>query len=93
MRGGVAQHTIYITDGKKSRRTRETLPGVKNPNTCKACALGMGGSSGGMIDEVGHTLQVCKKSMQAQVQDMQPAISDVFFQGKFYCRDRKAKRL
>ena len=52
---------------------------LKNPNTCKVCALGMGGSSGGMIDEVGHTLEVCKKSMQAQVQDMQPAISSVFF--------------
>lgn len=48
-------------------------------NTCKTCALGMGGQNGGMRDELGHTWQVCKKSMQAQAQDLQPAIPAAFF--------------
>ena len=52
---------------------------LKNPNTCKACALGMGGHSGGMIDESGNFFQVCKKSMQAQAQDMMPAIDPKVF--------------
>lgn len=52
---------------------------LRNPNTCKACALGMGGHSGGMIDEAGNFFQVCKKSMQAQAQDMMPAIDPKFF--------------
>ena len=48
-------------------------------NTCKTCALGMGGQNGGMRDEAGHRFQVCKKSMQAQAQDLQPAIPADFF--------------
>ena len=78
---GGGWHSIRYTlrMAKKAGGLGKLYRALKNPNTCKACALGMGGSSGGMIDEVGHTLQVCKKSMQAQVQDMQPAISDVFF--------------
>lgn len=48
---------------------------LKSRNTCKACALGMSG----MRNEMGKGLQVCKKSMQAQAQDMQPAIEPQFF--------------
>ena len=47
-------------------------------NTCKTCALGMGGQRGGMRDESGSFPQVCKKSIQAQAADMQPPISDAF---------------
>ena len=40
-------------------------------NACKTCALGMGGQAGGMRNEAGHWPEVCKKSFQAMVADMQ----------------------
>lgn len=48
-------------------------------NTCKTCALGMGGQSGGMRNELGHWPEVCKKSFQATVADMQAGITPEFF--------------
>lgn len=48
-------------------------------NACKTCALGMGGQKGGMRNESGHALEVCKKSFQAQAADMMPPISADFF--------------
>ncbi len=39
----------------------------------------MGGVKGGMVNEVGHRFQVCKKSLQAQAQDMQTGIPEQFF--------------
>ncbi|MCZ6816912.1 MAG: molybdopterin-dependent oxidoreductase, partial [Planctomycetota bacterium] len=49
-------------------------------NTCKTCALGMGGQRGGMIDESGRFPEVCKKSMQAMAADMQGRVSGEFFE-------------
>ena len=48
-------------------------------NSCKTCALGMGGQKGGMRNEAGHFPEFCKKSVQAMAADMQPAIRDDFF--------------
>jgi anaerobic selenocysteine-containing dehydrogenase len=48
---------------------------MRSRNTCKTCALGMSG----MKNESGSGLEVCKKSFQAQVADMQPAIAPEFF--------------
>jgi molybdopterin-dependent oxidoreductase alpha subunit len=48
-------------------------------NACKTCALGMGGQRGGMRDEAGHWPEVCKKSLQAMIGDMQGAIRPEFF--------------
>jgi len=45
-------------------------------NACKTCALGMGGRRGGMVNEVGHFPEVCKKSLQAQAGDMQGPIGE-----------------
>ncbi len=53
---------------------------LRNSNTCKTCAFGMGGMRGGMVNELGQSWQVCKKSMQAQSQDMQPGIPPDFFE-------------
>ncbi len=53
---------------------------LERKNACKACALGKGGAKGGLIDEIGQGFQVCKKSMQAQAQDMQPGIPKSFFE-------------
>ncbi len=48
-------------------------------NTCKTCALGMGGQQGGMRNEQGHWPEVCKKSLQAMVADMQKGLKPEFF--------------
>ncbi len=49
-------------------------------NACKTCALGMGGQAGGMRNEAGHWPEVCKKSLQAMVADMQEGLRPEFFQ-------------
>src|ERR1700722_8101798 len=48
-------------------------------NTCKTCALGMGGQAGGMRNEMGHWPEVCKKSLQAMVADMQEGLRTELF--------------
>jgi molybdopterin-dependent oxidoreductase alpha subunit len=48
-------------------------------NACKTCALGMGGQAGGMRNEAGHWPEVCKKSLQAMVADMQEGLRPEFF--------------
>jgi len=77
--GGWHSIRYSLQMAKKAGGAGKLYRALKNQNTCKPCALGMGGKSGGMVNELGHTLQVCKKSMQAQVQDMQSAISSRFF--------------
>ena len=42
--------------------------------------LGHGGQRGGMVNEVGHFPEVCKKSLQAMVADMQGAITPSFWE-------------
>lgn len=49
-------------------------------NACKTCAVGMGGQLGGMVNEARHFPEVCKKSLQAQVADMQGAVPLEFFE-------------
>ena len=53
---------------------------MRSKNACKTCALGMGGQQGGMVNESGHFPEVCKKSLQAMVADMQGAIAPEFWQ-------------
>lgn len=53
---------------------------MRSKNACKTCALGMGGQRGGMVNEAGHFPEVCKKSLQAMVADMQGAIGREFWQ-------------
>ncbi|MFC2101674.1 FdhF/YdeP family oxidoreductase [Bacteroidota bacterium] len=48
-------------------------------NSCKACALGMGGVDGAMRNESGDFPEVCKKGIQAQLTDIQTAIPLDFF--------------
>lgn len=52
---------------------------LRSKNACKTCALGMGGQSGGMVNERGSFPEVCKKSIQAMASDMQPAITADFW--------------
>ncbi|MBY0231042.1 MAG: molybdopterin-dependent oxidoreductase, partial [Gemmataceae bacterium] len=52
---------------------------MRSRNACKTCALGMGGQKGGMRNEAGHWPEVCKKSLQAMVADMQRGLEPAFF--------------
>jgi molybdopterin-dependent oxidoreductase alpha subunit len=68
---------------RKSREAGGVLKlwkAMRSKNACKTCALGMGGQRGGMVNEVGHFPEVCKKSLQAMVADMQGAIRGDFWQ-------------
>jgi molybdopterin-dependent oxidoreductase alpha subunit len=58
---------------------RRLWQAMRAKNTCKTCALGMGGQAGGMRNELGLWPEVCKKSFQAMVADMQAGITPEFF--------------
>ncbi|MCO4794735.1 MAG: FdhF/YdeP family oxidoreductase [Bacteriovoracaceae bacterium] len=55
------------------------LKGMLRKNTCKTCALGMGGQKGGMTNELGHFPELCKKTLQAMKSDMKGPIKEEFF--------------
>jgi molybdopterin-dependent oxidoreductase alpha subunit len=59
---------------------RQLWKSMRTRNTCKTCALGMGGQLGGMRNELGLWPEVCKKSFQAMVADMQQGLRPEFFQ-------------
>lgn len=61
---------------------------MRSRNACKACALGMGGASGGMRNEIGHFPELCKKSLQATAADMRGAIPEQFFAANSIARLR-----
>ncbi|MFT5142751.1 MAG: molybdopterin-dependent oxidoreductase alpha subunit [Rhodothermales bacterium] len=52
---------------------------MRSRNACKTCAVGMGGQKGGMVNEAGSFPELCKKSLQAMVADLQPAIPTDFW--------------
>src|SRR5260370_742342 len=58
---------------------RQLWQAMRTKNACKTCALGMGGQAGGMRNETGHWPEVCKKSLQAMVADMQQGLRPEFF--------------
>lgn len=78
--GGWASIRYSLRMVKKAGGALKLYRSLKSPNTCKTCAFGMGGLKGGMVNEAGQGFQVCKKSMQAQAQDMQPAIPKAFWE-------------
>ena len=53
---------------------------MRSKNTCKTCAVGMGGQLGGMVNEGGYFPEVCKKSFQAMASDLQGAIPTRFLE-------------
>jgi molybdopterin-dependent oxidoreductase alpha subunit len=55
---------------------------VTSKNTCKVCAYGMGGQRGGMANEAGERFEICKKSIQAQLTDIQPEIPSTLLKTK-----------
>ncbi len=78
--GGLAALRYVLGKGIEAGGVWKLYQRLSLRNTCKTCALGMGGQKGGMVNESGHFPEVCKKSVQAQVGDMQGAIPEDFFQ-------------
>ena len=79
--GGLPAISYVLKKAWGTGEFTQTLKRLKSKNTCKTCALGMGGQLGGMVNEAGHFPEVCKKSVQAQTADMQPAIPEALFTG------------
>jgi molybdopterin-dependent oxidoreductase alpha subunit len=72
---------IYYTwkKGREAGGLWKLYKAMRSRNSCKTCALGMGGQKGGMVNETGGFPEVCKKSLQAMVADMQPGIQPTFW--------------
>ncbi|WP_153555293.1 FdhF/YdeP family oxidoreductase [Roseimaritima sediminicola] len=65
--------------GREAGGVWKLYKAMRTRNACKTCALGMGGQKGGMVNEQGSFPEVCKKSLQAMVADMQPGIPPTFW--------------
>jgi molybdopterin-dependent oxidoreductase alpha subunit len=76
--GGLAALRYSIQKGREAGGVAELTKRLATSNTCKTCAVGMGGQRGGMRNEAGSFPEVCKKSVQAQAADMQPPIGEDF---------------
>jgi len=77
--GGIAAILYTLRKGREAGGVLKLYRRLRSRNTCKTCAVGMGGQRGGMINEVGHFPEVCKKSIQAQAADMAGVIEHSFF--------------
>lgn len=77
--GGMAATWYVIKKGRESGSYWKLYKRLRSKNACKTCALGMGGQKGGMVNEVGHFPEVCKKSVQAQAGDMAGFITEAWF--------------
>lgn len=82
MTGGGFKAIRYSLKASQTVGFVKMFKAMFSKNTCKTCALGMGGQKGGMTDEMGHFPEVCKKGFQAQITDIQPAIPDKLFKEK-----------
>ena len=78
--GGGVKAIIYSLKVAQSIGFRKTYKAMFSKNSCKTCAYGMGGQQGGMTDEMGRFPEVCKKSFQAQLSDIQNSIPKKLFQ-------------
>src|SRR6056297_1861744 len=78
--GGGFRAILYtLKKGREAGGVWKLFRAMRTRNTCKTCALGMGGQKGGMVNELGHSFEVCKKSLQAMAADMQPGIQPTFW--------------
>jgi molybdopterin-dependent oxidoreductase alpha subunit len=77
--GGWAALRYSLRKAREAGGVLQFYKRMSSRNACKTCALGMGGQHGGMRNEGGNALEVCKKSFQAQAADMMPPIADNFF--------------
>jgi len=78
--GGGMRAVLYtLTKAREAGGLVRFWKAMRSKNACKTCALGMGGQAGGMVNEAGHFPEVCKKSFQAMVADMQGGVKPSFF--------------
>ena len=78
--GGGASKILYTLQTVHRMGLRNSAKALTSHNTCKACALGMGGQHGGMTNELDEFPAVCNKSVQAQSTDIQPPIPEEIFE-------------
>lgn len=78
--GGGPKKILYALSTVKNIGFQKSAKALSAKNTCKACALGMGGQRGGMTNELNEFPSACNKSIQAQSSDMQAPISAEIFQ-------------
>lgn len=78
--GGLPAILYTLSKAREAGGFWKLWKALRTKNACKTCALGMGGQNGGMVNEKGSFPEVCKKSVQAMVSDMQPAITANFWQ-------------
>ncbi|SNY94146.1 oxidoreductase alpha (molybdopterin) subunit [Cohaesibacter sp. ES.047] len=77
--GGGHKKVLYTLNTMRQIGVVKSAKALTSKNTCKSCALGMGGQAGGMVNEIGEYPAVCNKSVQAQSTDIQPPIPDALF--------------
>ena len=77
--GGWPALLYTLRKGREAGGIFKLWKAMRSKNACKTCALGMGGQRGGMVNEAGHFPEVCKKSLQAMVADMQGSITPDFW--------------
>jgi molybdopterin-dependent oxidoreductase alpha subunit len=77
--GGAAAIAYALRKGREAGGLLKLYARMRSRNACKTCAYGMGGQRGGMVNEAGSFPEVCKKSLQAQVGDMQAPLPEAFF--------------
>jgi molybdopterin-dependent oxidoreductase alpha subunit len=82
VKSGGGFRAIWYTwkKGREAGGVWKLFQAMRSKNACKTCALGMGGQAGGMTNEEGSFPELCKKSLQAMVADMQPGIPPTFWQ-------------
>lgn len=74
--GGLAAVLYTLRKGREVGGVVRLYRRMRTRNACKTCAVGMGGQRGGMVNEIGHFPEVCKKSVQAQAGDMGRSIEE-----------------
>jgi molybdopterin-dependent oxidoreductase alpha subunit len=77
--GGMAALRYTLRKGREAGGAFRLYRRLRSRNACKTCAFGMGGQRGGMVNEVGSFPEVCKKSIQAVVGDLQAPIPEETF--------------
>lgn len=77
--GGLRAIWYTFKKGREAGGIWKLYQAMRSKNACKTCALGMGGQQGGMTNEQGSFPELCKKSLQAMVADMQPGIPPTFW--------------
>lgn len=77
--GGGLKKVLYALNTVQRMGLKTAAKTLTAKNTCKACALGMGGQAGGMVNELHEYPSVCNKSIQAQSSDVQAPIPPEVF--------------